>query len=297
MRKLLVILGKELYLRFTDPTVLFLNLALPLLLAALIQASFGNLTLRRGIPDASIPVGIVNQDRARPPGNLGDFLVHALTTRQGEAPVLSALPRQLFDVRVLDDEAEARRLLEREALVALLIIPPDFSESLLEGHAWLQVYVNDRYKFRGAAFVSVVRSLANSMATGATTVRITAQALARDPRLRADLHAGRLNTTLANLARTAVDPASNPIQVQRISTAEQNDPAFTHYLAAAIAILFVGFWGLNSSASLLEEMARGTFQRMLTTPTRPGIILAGKTLGTYVGGIVQMLMLVGGMAV
>jgi len=46
----------------------------------------------------------------------------------------------------------------------------------------------------------------------------------------------------------------------------------------------------------LQEKAQWTLQRMYVTPTRSGIILGGKTLGTYLNGLIQMGALIGGMA-
>lgn len=296
MKKLLVIVWKELTVGFTDPAVLLLAIAMPLAIAALINFAFGNLVLGRGIPDANIPVGIVNQDQGGQWGNFGQIFARVMIPAPNESAPLSDPLFELFTVQEIEDETLARRLVEREKLIAALFVPPDFSDALATESAAVKVYINGRDSVKGAAFKSVVETLANVISTGEVTVRAAVEGLAQDPRARAQLESGRLNETIADLALTAAMPESNPIKVRRISNVGQSAQIeLTHYLAAAIAVLFTGFWGLIGSATLWQEKAQWTLQRMHITPTRPGIILAGKTLGIYLGSLIQMAALVGGM--
>ena len=297
MKKLLVIAWKEITLRFTDPIMLLLTIAMPLVITALIDLAFGDFVLSRGVQDRSIPVGIVNQDRGGPWGNLGQIFVRAMIPDPDTSASPSDLPFELFTVREIEDEGQARRMVERENLIAALFIPPDFSQALASESAAVEVYINGRDAVKGAAFNSIVETLANMISTGEVTVRTTVEGLLRHPRTRAQLESGTLNETIADLALTAVMPESNPIKIQRVNTVGQaTQIQLTHYLAAAIAITFTGFTALVGSASLLQEKAQWTLQRMYVTPTRSGIILGGKTLGTYLNGLIQMGALIGGMA-
>jgi ABC-2 type transport system permease protein len=291
MKKLVVIVGKELIVGFTNPSALLLAIVMPLAMAALVELAFGGLVLGRGIPDTNIPVGIVNLDRGGHWGNFGEMFV------QGVLGIKASASHSVFDVREIEDETQARRMVEREQLVAALVIPPNFSEALATESAAIGMYINDRYIFRGAAFKSLAETLANVISTGEVTVRATVKGLVQNPRTRVQLEAGVFSEALADLALTAARLESNPIQVQRLDPVGQSiQLELKRYFAAAIAILFTGFWGLIGSASLLREKAGWTLQRMYITPTHPGIILAGKTLGTYLGSLIQMLALVGGMA-
>jgi ABC-2 type transport system permease protein len=296
MRKLLAILWKEVVLRFTDPTVLLLAIAMPLAITALVELAFGNLVLGRGIPNMNIPVGVVNQDQGGQWGNFGEIFSQVIISGTETSALPDDLNFELFTLREIEDEARARRMVEREKLIAALFIPPDFSQALANERATIRMYINDRYMFRGVAFEGVVETLANMISTGEVTVRATVKGLMGQPGMRAQLESGELDETLADLALTAAMPESNPIKVHLASNVSQ--PAqieLTHYLAAAIAILFSGYTALLGSASLLQEKAQWTLQRMVITPTRPGIILGGKALGTYLKGLIQMGALVGGM--
>jgi ABC-2 type transport system permease protein len=296
MKKLLAILWKEVILRFTDPVVLLLAIAMPLAITALVELAFGNLVLGRGIPDMNIPVGIVNQDQGGAWGNFGEIFSRVIISGTETSALPDDLNFQLFALREVEDEAQARRMVEREKLIAALLIPPDFSEALATERAVIRTYINDRYMFRGVAFKSVVETLANMISTGEVTVRATVKGLMGHPRTRAQLESGKLDETLADLALSAAMPESNPIKVHLVSNVGQSAQIeLTHYLAAAIAIFFSGYTALLGSASLWQEKAQWTLQRMVITPTRPGIILGGKTLGTYLKGLIQMGALVGGM--
>jgi hypothetical protein len=127
MKKLIVIARNEITLRYADPVILLMTIAMPLMIAALINLAFGNVVLGRSIPEAQVPVGIVNQDRGSEWGNFGQLLVRAMTPD----PTRPALPADLhlapFVVREVADEMRARRLVESEELVAALLIPPPIS--------------------------------------------------------------------------------------------------------------------------------------------------------------------------
>jgi ABC-2 type transport system permease protein len=297
MKKLLVIAWKEIISRFTDPIVLLLTIAMPLAIAALIHLAFGGVVLGEGIPDTNIPVGIVNQDTGGQWGNFGEIFVRAMLSDAEASVFPSDSPFELFTVREIEDERQARHLVEREELIAVLFIPPDFSEALAAENATIEVYINDRYGFRGVAFKSVVETLANIISTCEATVHATVKVLARNPRTRAQLESGGLNEAMTDLALTAAMPESNPIQIRLLNNPGQSAQVeLTRYLAATLAITFTSFTALMGSASLWQEKAQWTLQRMVITPTWPGIILGGKAVGTYLNGLIQMGMLVGGMA-
>ncbi len=297
MKKLWVIAWKEIVSRFTDPIVLLFTIAMPLAIAALINLAFEGVVLGEGIPDTNIPVGIVNQDKGGQWGNFGEIFVRAMLPDTEVSLFPGESPFELFTVREIEDEEQARRLVEREELVAVLLVPPNFSEALASERATIEVYINDRYGFRGVMFGSVVKILANVISTGEATVRATVRVLARDPRTRAQLESGQLNEAMSDLALTAAMPESNPIQISLLSNPGQSAQVeLTRYLAAALAITFTGFTALMGSASLWQEKAQWTLQRMVITPTRLRVILGGKAAGTYLNGLIQMGVLVGGMA-
>lgn len=320
MRKLLAIVGYD--LRWAaDPVALLFAFALPLIIALLIELAFGDLVLERGVPDAPVPVAIVNLDQGSRLGNFGAVLTgeiisgtHALagprpaaeTAGRDEGSAWRGLLYRLFTARAMTSEAAARQMVERETLVGALIIPADFSATLVSrplaggagpagaGGTRLTVYTNDRYVFRGVALANLAEALAAALSAAEATASAAAHGLLADARLRSQLREGRLDAALADLARAAAAPEAMPIQIV-VKPADSGLPrlALARQLAAAIAIFFAGFTGLLASAVLLQERAQWTLQRMAVTPTPPWVILAGKTAGIYLKGLIQIVVLLG----
>ncbi len=297
MRKLLLIAWKDVALRFTDPAVLCLTIAAPLLVTLLIDLAFGDLFLSRGIPNPRIPVGVVNSDQGGEWGNFGDLIVAALHADPSEPAVSHSEPFDLLDVRRISSEREARQLVRQEGLVAAVLIPPDFSASWSTGRSPMEIYLNDTYDFRGEAFACMIEALGQRLRTAEAAVYATVEGLAQHPHSRARLREGVLDEFVAEVAFKGASPESNPVKIKRLLVGPPAPQVrLTHYLAAALGISFTGLTALMGSASLLEEEASWTLQRMQVTPTWPGVVLGGKTLGTFLNGTVQMVAMIGGVA-
>jgi ABC-2 type transport system permease protein len=297
MTKLWVIARHELALRYRDPAVLVFTLAVPILIAALVYLAFGTVVLGRGVPEGRVPVGIVNQDRGSEWGNFGRYLARALIPDPARAALPVELGLRPFSVREVADEARARRLVRRETLFAALIIPPGFSEALAMERATLEVYIIGRENILGTAFQSVVEAAANAISAGEIAVRTAAAGLLGDPSARTELQFGVLDEALAEVGRAASSPESQPIRMRLVPPA--SPPArvkLAPYLAASIAVLFIGFTALMVSAGLFQDKTQGTLQRMSITPTRPEVILGGKMLGAYLATLTQLGVLAGGLA-
>ena len=64
------------------------------------------------------------------------------------------------------------------------------------------------------------------------------------------------------------------------------------YMAPGMALMFLMFTVANGGRTLLAERTQGTLSRLLTSPTTASQVLEGKVLGTYLTGVVQMLILI-----
>jgi len=64
------------------------------------------------------------------------------------------------------------------------------------------------------------------------------------------------------------------------------------YMAPGMALFFLMFTVSNGGRSLLVERSQGTLPRLLISPTTLPQVLGGKVLGTYLTGVVQMLILI-----
>lgn len=296
MKKLALVAWNELQVLVRDPLLWLLALAAPLLVAALISLAFGDLVLGQALPAARIAVGIVNADQGGAWGNLGAIFERVFLGDE-EAPLPPELRFPIFAGRAVADEAAARRLLAGGRLYAALIIPPDFSEALAQERATVYVLVGGHDPALAGAFVAAVETVAQSIALGEVTIRTAANGLLAHGRTRAQLSAGRFDAALTDLALAALQPSAQPVQIERRPGPNRPPPIrLTHYLAVAIALTMLGLTSLLISATVFQEQAQWTLQRSLMTPTPPAIILLGKTAGAFATGLVQVLALIGGLA-
>ena len=316
MRKLLSIIWKENYLRFTDRTAAIFMFITPIALSAIMGLAFSGLTGPSDVPAFDIPVGVVNRDEGSAQGNFGDIFVQALVPEDPENPDPDNPLHQLFDAQTFDDEADARARVESGELSAIVIIPPGFSSSLLPdqaaftaaataedaaplpvGRSELTIYYSPRSSIGWSIFRDVVEGIANGIATGniavSTAVSGLVQSIPSHPLVGLQLASGSLNETLASLAQEAGRPDANPIHLAQIDVQGERADSFDplSYFSPGFAIFFMGFTVAIGAASILQEQKDWTLQRMVTTPTSRATILAGKMFGTYVGGLVQMIVL------
>ncbi len=117
MQKIWSIAYKDTLIRFRDRNGIILMLVAPLVLAAIIGAAFGGFSSNAPAPISDIPILIVNQDS----GDLGQDVVDTLRS-DGLAGLL--------EVAESDDLAGAKQQIERGEIRAVVVIPPDFSDTM-----------------------------------------------------------------------------------------------------------------------------------------------------------------------
>jgi ABC-2 type transport system permease protein len=86
--------------------------------------------------------------------------------------------------------------------------------------------------------------------------------------------------------------AQLPIQINAQSVeGEPQEFDALQYFAPSMAILFMTFAMAAGARTILEEQRTWTLQRILTTPTPRWVYMVGRLLGTFLTGVVQMLIL------
>ena len=157
LRKILTITWKEVYLTFTDRSLLLIMILAPLAISTIVGLAFGG--VGGGSPSFEhIPVAVVNLDTGATlqgqPVNYGDIFVNVLipgeagstaatNTFSGDCPLADTAPAasgdanannvaldQLFAAVALEDVAAGRAGVDRGEYAALIVIPADFSTRL-----------------------------------------------------------------------------------------------------------------------------------------------------------------------
>lgn len=285
MTKLLTIGWKDLRLMFRDRAALILMLAAPFALTLGMGAITGAFS-SSGSSITKLPVIVLNQDG----GQLGDALEQLLTS-----PDLS----DLLAPRVESDEAAARSAVEDDQVVAAVIIPTGFTDSIIprEGSSAaaaavvIEVYKNPGRPISSGIVESIVQGFVDRVEAGRVGGQVAIEQLLRSglaapqdvPRL-----AQQIGQEQASLAGAAL------IRVQRSDVAadQSNDFNPLLLLAPGMALVFLMFTVSLGSRSILVERREGTLARMLSTATGGGSILVGKITGVYLVGAAQMFILI-----
>jgi len=285
MTKLLTIGWKDLKLMFRDRAALILMLAAPFALTlgmGMITGAFSS----SGSSITKLPVVVINQDG----GQLGSAL---------EQLLLSADLSDLLAARVETDVVTARSAVETDQIVAAVIIPAGFTDSIIprEGSdavaaaVAIEVYKNPGRPISSGVVESIVQGFVDRVEAGRVGGQVAIEQL-----LRSGLVAPQDVPQLAQqIGQEQASRAGSPlIRVQRTDAAagQSNDFNPLLLLAPGMALVFLMFTVSLGSRSILVERRDGTLARMLSTATGGGPILVGKITGVYLVGAAQMFILI-----
>jgi ABC-2 type transport system permease protein len=253
MHAAFVIAGKDLRQRLRDRSALVMGFLAPVAVAALISFAFSDTSFHA-------TVAVVDGDRGP--------LATAFTTYL-DAPEL----REVIDVTRAGSVADARRQIEDGDADAALVIPPDFSTAA-QGVTAPPITVLSSVDFPLAA--EVTGSIAKSFV--------------------AQLNADRLSVATAVAAGSPTDIAGLAAEAAALRLPEQvelraaGSKSVTpiNYFAPGMGIMFMFFAiGFGARSYALERQG-GTLDRIAAAPLRPGVVLAGKALATFVYGAASL---------
>lgn len=265
MRKVLVIALNCLTRTARDKMALLLLLLMPMLLIGILGFSLKGL-----MKDGQInpfEVLVVNADReakpALPPGAPESAAADLPTVHYGKLLVDVVLGsdevKRVLHATLVTDLEEAKDAVRQGKSVAVVHVPPNFSEAALaDDPVAVELFTDPGRPTEADIVMQVIRGFAERIDAGlpgdseATTPAIT------------ELPAG-------NKAVSAMQ-----------------------YYAAAMAIMFMIFTALGRAKDMIEERQTGTLYRLLTTPTEKATVLAGQVCGSVVVLLAQFLILMVG---
>jgi ABC-2 type transport system permease protein len=285
VKKILLIGWKDVVLAFRDRTALVLMLAAPFVLTIGLGFVTGRLSGGGSSGLSDIPVAVVNQDQDQ----LGDALVAVLQSEELAA---------LLAPEVLEDEAAARQRVDADQAAAAILIPAGFTRSVIPaagqapagGAIPITLVVNPTRPTSAAVVQSIVDEFASRVEIGQVG-SLVAVAQLIDHGLIAPADAERAGADIGR--RAAAAPAGGAISLRDDGeTGEAVQFDVLAYMAPGMALMFLMFTASNGGRTLLAERAQGTLPRLLVSPTTMAQALAGKTLGIYLTGAAQMLILI-----
>ena len=296
MRKLLNIAWKDLIVTFRDPAALAVMLVTPFALTLAIAFAFGGLTDggSGGSGLSDIPVVIVNHDA----GDLGAFLVEAFESEE---------LTDLVEPTSMSDDAAARATVDADEMAAVIIIPENFSESivpagLMQGdlptsserpESVIEVYANPTRPISVGVVKGIVDEFISRVMAGLAGGQVSVAQLVTSG-LISPQQAQSLGQEIGG--RTGKQAAgARLIAVRGEMAAEMDSDGFDWltYMGSSMAIMFLMFTATAGGRSILAEQSAGTLPRLLTTPTTATQVLGGKMFGIYLTGLAQLTILIG----
>ena len=288
MRKLLIIALKDLKLIFRDPAALILMLLAPFLITLGMGLVTGRFSGNTNAGISSMTVAIVNQDE----GELGKALEAMFTSEE-----LADLVEPTFPTT----PDQAGRLLEADEASAAIVIPQDFSASIIPDElgstsgevVQIAFIANPNAPTNAGILRSILDAFLTQVEVGRIGAEVTLSQIAQTGKLTPELAAQlgeALGTQLAQQSAQA-----QPIRLEN-TTASGAAVKFDllMYFAPGMALMFLMFAVTYGGRSLLLENRTGTLPRLLQTPTAPAQILGGKVLGIFLTAIAQLTILIGG---
>lgn len=241
---------------------LFFVFVFPMLLILVLGATFGG--------SSSPRLGVV----ARQAGPLGEALVKQLE----ETPHLR--------VTLVGDPASLLTQVERGNLEAGLVIPAGYDKSIRSGSIIALSYLA-RPDLSSQQLGETVRG-----AVAEQAALLGAARFAVAERSAPGFGPGLAEATRAAPAVPLVSVAQSTAGTTQFSRTlgQFEEGAWTELL------LFLFLIALTGATALIETRRLGLSRRMLATPTSPGTLIAGETLGRLLVGIIQALVIIFGSA-
>jgi len=285
MRASLLIGYKDIQLLLRDRPALLLMVLAPFLLTVglgLVTGQFGRAS--GGIEP--IPVAIVNEDD----GPLGQALVDGLAGDELAALIVPV---------VTAERENARARLDADEVAAVVIVPAGFSagiipseEGIPSGPTVKLILLKNPARPIGAGIIqAVVETYLSRVETGRVGSEVIMERLVASGRL-APSQIAALAPSIGRRLVTAA--AETPVLSLHVANAGAEAQTFNPMatIAPGMALLFLMFTVANGGRSLLQEQVQGTLPRLLVAPVTPGQVLIGKVIGTYLSGVLQMLILI-----
>ena len=255
--KIWTIAWQDTIIRLRDRNAMILVLLAPLLVSAIMGAALGTTAHSAGADANSIKLIVVNEDK----GQSGQTVADALA---------SGVLADMVKPQSLDSLTEAQKLAESGEADAVIHIPPGFTRSINDsisqagsnqGKPDSQTPEIHLYNYRASASTSILLNNAvNQIIYRAS-----------NPQANAD----RFNIGISNLTDPNL-PEPNPFA----------------FFAPSMAIFFLMFTMFDAPRSILTEQRNGTLARLIRTPTSLVQILLGKLCGSYLTGVLQLILLI-----
>jgi ABC-2 type transport system permease protein len=288
--KFLLIGLKDLRLAFRDRAALILMLAAPFVLTLGLGFVTGSFSGSQSSGLADIPVVLVNQD--------GDELGNALVDLFKSEDLAD-----LVEASESSEPAAARQVVDDGEAAAAIIIPAGYTRSVIpqesgfttapqaEQVVQIEIYANPNRPTSAGVIEAIVAEFNARVEEGRTGGMTAVVRLMMAGLVNSDEAEQRGRQIGENMATADDVPLIQIKDSAEGPEAAEFDPLA--YLAPAMALFFLMYTVSYGGRTILTERSQGTLPRLLVSPTGPSQVLGGKSLGIYLTGAAQLLILIG----
>jgi len=270
VKKMLAVAGVSLQRTWKDKLFVIIMIATALVFTSVSGLIFGGMS---GGVKSLVPVGVTNHDKS----DLSAKMVAALK----DAGV--------YDVRALEED-KAYQDVRLGNVETSFIIPAGFGDSVVSDSPLPVTVVSLSTSNTGMIAGTIMEKSLTSYLLEQAVVTVTeSSAVELGVSGRAD-PASAARTALERLSSAPAMTVSYEEVKQDASS--KNAPTWTAGYSGGIYIMFTMFTVLFQSGDILIERRTGTWGRLLSTPVSRSAVIGGKAVGSYVVGLVQVLILV-----
>ena len=299
LTKIWTIAWNGIYRTYTDRVALLFMILIPLVLSTIMGLAFGTGDNDVELPDSKVI--IINHDQGAETAagdtvNLGQDIFVTLFVEDTPEGL-----DELIEGEIGDDLSNAKGKVEDGDARAVIEIPENFSQSIFNGDEAVELYIY--YNPSSSIGATIVLSVVDQLITNLNAGQVAQDVLVGSQEdagyfINLMLENGAFDTEQLNqLIEQEIQPiyvgaATLPIQINSQSVeGERQEFDALQYFAPSMAILFMTFAMAGGTRMILEEQRTWTLQRILTTPTPRWVYMFGRLLGTFVAGVLQMLIL------
>lgn len=287
--KILDIAFKDLLGSFRSGMALILMFGLPLLITGLFYLAFGGIITGSGDNLTVTKVQVVNLDQGQGVG-AGNSLVSFLQNENFA---------KLIAVTVAPSEASARQAVDNQQAGVAVIIPANFSGTVMNGAGGAATSVTLYQDPTLKLGPNILREMIGQFLDHFNGSRIAGGVLAAQAAKygvtpgSAAVQQAALQYSQWAQAQDSQNSATLDLQAPASQTA--SDKPLISIIGAVMSgmmLFFVFYTGANAAESIVKEDEEGTLARLFTTPTSRALILAGKFVSVVVVLLIQVVVLV-----
>jgi ABC-2 type transport system permease protein len=283
--KILKIAWKDFKITYRDITALLLMVAAPLAMTLVMAFAFGT-SSDSGF--TVIPVALVS--------NGDDTLSQAF-----EEILTSEQIQEYLTVEKFSDVETAQKELDRDKFAAVVLVPEgtflnlesmnDFTpDEPIDLTQTITIYTNPTRPISAMIVESILESIITRLNAGFAGAIIGFSDLLAEGSVSSQALTDGLGEEISQNLALIFEENESQVSLEISYWEPQNKEEFSwlSYMAPSMSILFLSFSMTASARTILSEKEKGTFGRLLTSPTRSISIIVGKMLGIYLIGVIQV---------